>query len=436
MPRTRVHAPLNVFLNGRLVGRVTKAPSGSVDFRYDPSWLNWEHAFPISLSLPIREDRYIGESVIAVFDNLLPDSDEIRRRVAERTSADGTDPFSLLSAIGRDCVGALQFLPEGTDPGVAGAVSGDAIDDEGIAELVGGLRQAPLGMRPDRAFRISIAGAQDKTALLLCEGEWRVPSGSTPTTHIFKPQIGMPDNGIDFSRSVENEYFCMKFLTALGLRVANTEVLDFQGQRVLAVERFDRIWTRDGRLLRLPQEDCCQALSVPSIRRYQSDGGPGISRLLELFKACDRPDEDRVQFLKAQILFWLLAATDGHAKNFSVFLHAHGGFSRTPLYDVISVQPNLDARELRFNQAKMAMSIGNNRHYVLHTIQPRHYVQTARIAGMPAETVNALMEDIAERLPTAIDDVTAELPDDFPQAVSSSIVRGLEQRGRLLRAGL
>ena len=155
-----------------------------------------------------------------------------------------------------------------------------------------------------------------------------------------------------------------------------------------------------------------------------------------MFKASDRPEEDRVQFLKAQTLFWLLGATDGHAKNFSVFLHAHGGFSRTPLYDVISVQPNLDARQLRFNQAKMAMSIGNNRHYVLHTIQPRHYVQTARTAGMSAETVNALMEDIAERLPTAVESVTAKLPNDFPQAVSTSIVRGLVERSRLLRASL
>jgi len=158
--------------------------------------------------------------------------------------------------------------------------------------------------------------------------------------------------------------------------------------------------------------------------------------LLELFKASDRPEEDRVEFLKAQILFWLLGATDGHAKNFSVFLHAHGGFSRTPLYDVISVQPNLDSRQLRFNQAKMAMSIGNNRHYVLHTIQPRHYVQTARTAGVSGETVHALMEGIAERLPIAIDVVTAELPDDFPHAITTSIVRGLEQRGRLLRASL
>lgn len=436
MARKRTHTPLNVFLNGRLVGRLTKAPPGFIDFQYDTSWLDWQHAFPVSLSLPLREDRYTGEAITTVLDNLLPDSSEIRLRVAERTAAQGTDPFSLLGAIGRDCVGALQFLPEGMDPGVAGLIAGSAIDDTGIAELLGGLRQSPLGIRPDRAFRISIAGAQHKTALLYYEGEWQYPSGSTPTTHILKPQIGTLDGGIDLSHSVENEYFCMKLLAALGLRVANAEILDFGAHRVLAVERFDRVWTQDGRLLRVPQEDCCQALTVPSTRRYQADGGPGIALLLELFKASDRPEEDRTQFLKAQILFWLLGATDGHAKNFSIFLHAHGGFSRTPLYDVISVQPNLDARQLRFNQAKMAMSVGDNRHYVLNTIQPRHYVQTALAAGMPSEAVNELMQYIAARLPRAIDDVTAQLPDNFPIAVRTSIIRGLEQRGNLLRASL
>ena len=432
MARRRAHAPLQIFLNGRLVGRLTKTPAGSIDFQYDTSWLDWQQAFPVSLSLPLREDRYVSEPVLAVLDNLLPDSTDIRRQVAERADAGGTDPFSLLAAIGRDCVGALQFLPEGMDPGVAGA----AVDDGAIAELVGGLRQAPLGIRADTDFRISIAGAQHKTALLRHDGEWLIPTGSTPTTHIFKPQIGVLNNGIDLSRSVENEYFCMKLLAALGLGVANVEIGDFQGQRVLLVERFDRVRTTDGRLLRVPQEDCCQALSIPSTRRYQSDGGPGTGELLELLKASDRPAIDRTRFLEAQIVFWLLVATDGHAKNFSIFLHAHGGFSPTPLYDVISIQPVLDARQLRFNQAKMAMSVGNNRHYVLNTIQPRHFHQTARAAGMPGETVTELMENIAERLPGAIDEVTADLPDDFPQPVRTSIVRGLAQRGRVLRASL
>src|SRR5258705_1569953 len=113
MARPRGRAPLNVFLNGRLVGHLRRQPSGAVDFQYASTWLAWEHSLPVSLSLPLREDRFSGDPVIAVFDNLLPDNIEVRRRLAERTHAQGSDPFSLLFTIGRDCVGALQFLPDG-----------------------------------------------------------------------------------------------------------------------------------------------------------------------------------------------------------------------------------------------------------------------------------------------------------------------------------
>ena len=133
MARPRRHISLNVFLNGRLVGRLNRQSSGAIDFQYDPSWLAWEHALPVSLSLPLREDRYIGAPVIAVFDNLLPDSTPIRRRMAERVHAQGIDAYDLLAAVGRDCVGALQFLPDGVEPGAAGAVGGKPIDDKGIA---------------------------------------------------------------------------------------------------------------------------------------------------------------------------------------------------------------------------------------------------------------------------------------------------------------
>ncbi|HEX3861351.1 MAG TPA: HipA N-terminal domain-containing protein [Stellaceae bacterium] len=119
MPRRRQHNPLNVFLNSRLVGRLNRETSGAIDFRYEPSWLDWEHALPVSLSLPLREDRFIGAPVVAVFDNLLPDGDALRRRIVARVHAEGIDAYSLLTAIGRDCVGALQFLPDGIEAGPA-----------------------------------------------------------------------------------------------------------------------------------------------------------------------------------------------------------------------------------------------------------------------------------------------------------------------------
>jgi len=182
--------PLNAFLNGRLVGQLRRATSGAIDFQYDRSWLDWEHTFPASISLPLREDRYIGDPVIAVFDNLLPDNKDIRARVAERTQADGVDAYSLLAAIGRDCVGALQFLPDGDEPGNMGELEATPISDKGIADTLSNLANSPLGVGKSKEFRISFAGAQDKTAFLRWKGKWHIPHGTTATTHIFKPQIG------------------------------------------------------------------------------------------------------------------------------------------------------------------------------------------------------------------------------------------------------
>ncbi len=226
MARRRRHIPLNVFLNSRLVGRLNREASGAIDFQYDPSWLGWEHALPVSLSLPLREDRYIGAPVIAVFDNLLPDSDAIRRRIAERVHAQGTDAYSLLAVVGRDCVGALQFLPDGEEPGAAGMLEGKPVSDNDIAHILGDLASAPLGMGEDQDFRISIAGAQEKTALLRWKDQWHKPAGTTATTHILKPQIGQLPNGIDPSFSVENEFLCLKLTAALGLPSANVAIED------------------------------------------------------------------------------------------------------------------------------------------------------------------------------------------------------------------
>ena len=434
MPRRPRHAPLNVFLNSRLVGRLNRETSGAIDFRYDPAWLDWEHTLPVSLSLPLREDRYIGAPVAAVFENLLPDGDTLRRRIAERVHADGTDAFSLLSAVGRDCVGALQFLPDGTDPGPAGAIDGRPARDSEIAQLLGELAAAPLGLGQDEDFRISIAGAQEKTALLHWKGQWYKPTGTTATTHILKPQIGRLPNGIDLSNSVENEFFCLRLTAALGLPSANVEIADFGEKRVLVVERFDRLWTRDGRLLRLPQEDCCQALSVPPSRKYEADGGPGIPAILNLLNGSDDPEGDRDRVLKALMIFWLLGATDGHAKNFSIFLAPGGRFSATPLYDVISAQPSADAREISHNRMKLAMAVGNSRHYVIDRIVPRHFVETAAKAGIGAASVQRLFEETVTAAPAAIDRVLKSLPKGFPNEIADRIVAGFRTRLRSVRS--
>lgn len=428
MPRHRKSGRLNVFLNSRLVGQLNHETSGAIDFRYDPDWLAWEYTLPVSLSLPLREDRYIGAPVSAVFDNLLPDNEGIRKKIAAHTGAEGIDAFSLLSALGRDCVGALQFLPEGIDPGPAGAIKGHPIKDSEIAELISNLARNPLGLERDDDFRISIAGAQEKTALLRHKGRWQKPAGTTATTHIFKPQIGELPNGIDLSNSVENEYLCLTLTKAFGLPSANVEMATFGDRRTLIVERFDRLFTKDGRLLRVPQEDCCQALSVPWTRKYENEGGPGVQQILRLLAGSDDADADRRHFLKAIIVFWLLAATDGHAKNFSVQLSSGGGYRLTPLYDIVSAQPSLDAGQIRRNKMKMAMAVGDSRHYAVETITGRHFVQSASKAGMGKSVALDVIGEVIDTASGVLDKVVSKLPKGFPGDIATSIVRGVRTR--------
>jgi serine/threonine-protein kinase HipA len=410
MARQARYPPLNVFLNARLVGRLRRETSGAIEFQYDPSWLAWEYALPVSLSLPLRESRYVGAPVIAVFDNLLPDNNSIRRRIAEKVHAHGIDAYSLLAAIGRDCVGALQFLPDGDGPGKPGQVSGKLVSDRDIARVLGDLASAPLGLGEDTDFRISLAGAQEKTALLFWKGKWHEPTGTSATTHIFKPQIGR-------------------------LPSANVAIEEFGGKRVLVVERFDRRWTRDKRLLRVPQEDCCQALSVPPTLKYEADGGPGIRSLLDLLKGSDVPAHDQTVFLRALVAFWLLGATDGHAKNFSLFLSPGGRYRLTPLYDVLSAQPSVDAGQIQRNKMKLAMAVGDRRHYVVDTVMPQHFLQTAAKAGVGAPVVEEIFKEMRANTPAAMERVLGGLPKGFPEQISDSIAKGFYARLRLLQPG-
>lgn len=431
MARRRKHAPLRVLLNNRLVGHLNKGPGGAIDFRYDDAWLGWENAIPVSLSLPLREDAYKGEPVVAVFENLLPDSNKLRKMVAARVGADGTDAYSLLSQIGRDCVGALQFIPDdaGDVPNPAG-IGGEVIGDQDIEILLRNLSRAPLGLDEDQAFRISVAGAQEKTALLRHQGKWLKPHGTTPTTHIFKTPIGTLQNGIDLSDSVENEYYCLKLLGAFGLPVNVAAICTFGQTKALVIERFDRQMAKDGRLLRVPQEDFCQILSCPPTRKYQSEGGPGMADILERLKGGDTPADDQKNFLKAQILFWLIGATDGHAKNFSVFLGAGGTFSLTPFYDVLTAQPSLDARQIERKQMKLAMFAGDGRHYRIDEISGRHFVQTTERAGLPGAMAIKALEEVAKAADGAMEAVAKQLPKGFPEEIHASVLQGFTTRLR------
>lgn len=429
MGRKRKAQALQVHVGSTRVGVYSRAADGSTMYRYDPAWLGSDRAFPISLSMPLSSRPWAGATVSAFFDGLLPDDPAIREKIASRERAGSAGTFDLLAAIGRDCVGALRFVPEGLDPGDPTKMVYKPVTDDEIAARIASLGTAPLGMDADEDdFRISLAGVQEKTAFLNIEGKWARPLGQTPTSHIFKPVLKEGPNGADFSDTPWNEWVCLELCRALGLEAAKAQVLIFGGKPVLVVERFDRRW-KDGVLYRLPQEDICQALGVSPTRKYQNDGGPGIVDILAFLSGAVSPHEDRIRFMTAQIVFWLLAAIDGHAKNFSIFL-TPGGYRLTPLYDVMSASPY---PELSPHKVKLAMAVGEHRHYRLKEICPRHFYQTGQAAGLRERDLDDIFSGLLARLDGAIAEVEA-LADGVgaKKSTSAKIFDGVRKRAALI----
>lgn len=426
-------------MNGERVGDWTIDARGQHQFRYEQAWIEQEGARPISLSMPLQppDAPYRGELVETFFDNLLPDSVEIRRRVQARFGAASTSAFDLLFEIGRDCVGAVQLLPPDQQSANVRRIDGRPLDDDGVAgELRSATSSTPLGQRDEEAFRVSIAGAQEKTALLWHQGQWHRPTGATPTTHIFKLPLGRVGNmQADLSTSVENEWLCQQIIREFGLPAANCRIADFSDQHVLIVERFDRQLAQDRTWwIRLPQEDMCQATGTSPALRYESDGGPGVSEISTLLLGSRNAAADRRTFFKAQVLFWMLCATDGHAKNFSVSIEPYGRFSLAPLYDVISAYPILGKgkNQLAPQKARMAMAVrGKNRHYKWSEIQPRHWASTAREVGLEATAEEDVFK-LADRAPAVADKVVESLPNGFPEHVSGPVIDGLLRSARRL----
>jgi len=198
--------------------------------------------------------------------------------------------------------------------------------------------------------------------------------------------------------------------------------------RVLSVERFDRLRAGDGRWLRIPQEDFCQALAVPPSLKYNAEGGPGIRECLHLLNGSDYAAENRLAFIKAQIIFWLIGATDGHAKNFSLFMTPGGRYRMTPLYDIMSLQPNFAAGQLQQKDFRLAMAVGQRRHYPVEEIMPRHFLQTAKAAGVAEDQVNGLFAALAKDADAALDRAVKAMPAGFPMEIADSIAEGLRAR--------
>lgn len=437
MARRNTTQALDLWMNGDRVGRWSISGNGTHHLVYEASWMSSAAARPLSLSLPLQDPGvpHQGAVVEDYFENLLPDNRTIRERIQRRFGLRSTRAFDLLAEIGRDCAGAVQIVPMDMAPPDVRQIESSVLNVHDIARILRGIPAANTpGSRGTEPFRISLAGAQEKTALLRHRGRWRLPAGTTPTTHIFKLPIGTTGvGGIDLSQSVENEWICSRIVRAYGLPIAECSMERFEDVSTLVVTRFDRRVADDGTwILRLPQEDLCQAFGVAPSAKYESEGGPGVERVMNLLLGSSRADEDRLTFFRAALVFWLLAAIDGHAKNFSIHLDAGGRYRLTPLYDVLSAHPFVGKGRGRIavQELRMAMAVmGQHRQYHWQRILPRHWRETARRCGLGSR-IDSLLDELIRQTPRVLDEVAHNLPDDFPQHISDPILNGVRDAAR------
>lgn len=394
---------LAVLLGGDVIGVVQQLRSGQFRFTYDQTWRGRDDAYPLSLSLPLAALVHEDAAVRSYLAGLLPDNDKILTEWGRRFGVSARNPFALLTYMGEDCPGAVQFVPPDQ---VTQLQSRRNPKVEWLTEHDIGARLAALtqghqtGRQSGDPGYFSLPGAQPKIALLYDpeKSRWGIPSGRIPTTHILKPPTGQYD-GV-----AENEYMCLELARSIGLPAARGHVRDFAGQQAIVVERYDRLPSPRGPA-RIHQEDLCQALGIPSATKYENEGGPGIAAIAALLHThSTRPEIDVLTFLDAVVLNWVISGTDAHAKNYSILI-APGQVRLAPLYDVISVLPYLDAtRSTR--KLKLAMRIGGE--YKVDAITWRQWVKLAHQIGVSeVETISRVRlvaQSVADTIGTVCGD--------------------------------
>jgi serine/threonine-protein kinase HipA len=411
---------LIVLLGGDRMGELSQDAGGALGLVYADSYRERPSAIPVSLSMPLSQRSQPPATVRAFCQGLLPDNEGVLERWGRDFQVSAGNPFALLRHVGEDCAGAVQFVqPDRVEALLANVGSVVPLTVEQIAERLRTLRRDPSAWHLAGTGQFSLAGAQAKTALHLdpSTGQWGDPSGAVPTTHILKPAItGFDDHDL-------NEHLCLTAARIAGLRAATSRVLTFGAERAIVVDRYDRLPAGDGSVVRIHQEDMCQALGVPPSAKYQSEGGPTPEQIIELLRRVVEPapvaELEVRRFVDALALNWLIAGTDAHAKNYSVLL-TPGQIRLAPLYDVASSLPYDD---MYLPRLRLAMRIGSE--YRVDAINQRHWDAFADQNGLDAGRTKQRIDDLARGLPAA-----------FREAAGSGPVRALgsDLPGRLVAA--
>lgn len=394
---------LVVMLDGATVGTVTQGRAGQFAMRYDEQWRAASDATPLSLSMPLAQQVHAGPVVRAFMEGLLPDNEHVLERWAREYQVSARNPFALLQHVGEDCAGAAQFVrPDRTDLLRAAGGGVEWLTEAELVDRLRVLRKDPSAWHLSRTGQFSLAGAQAKTALLHDPetDRWGQPWGATPTTHILKPAVvGFVDHDL-------NEHLCLAAARQLGLGAVASRVVSFGDERVIVVERYDRIPRDDGRIRRLHQEDVCQALGVPPASKYQNEGGPGPEQVIALLRRAIEPVSvaaDGIRrFVDALAFNWIIGGTDAHAKNYSLLLSG-GQVRLAPLYDLASALPYDD---LYAPKLRMAMKIGGQ--YRVEGVAARHWTRFSEANGLDPDETVAQVRALAARVPEAFARVAAD----------------------------
>ncbi|WP_128931923.1 type II toxin-antitoxin system HipA family toxin [Bradyrhizobium zhanjiangense] len=408
---------LVALLDGNEVGRVHNDARGRLTFVYKSDWRGTRGAYPLSLSMPLAAEEHGPHVVQAFLWGLLPDNERVLDRWAKKFQVSARNVFALISHVGEDCAGAIQFITpdrlEALKTGKDDKV--EWLDEPELAKRLQALREDHAAWRlPRDTGQFSLAGAQPKTALVLQKNRWGIPSGRIPTTHILKPPTG------HFDGHAENEHICLQLARELGLPAADTKVMRFADEIAIVVERYDR-QVSGNNIIRVHQEDICQALGILPTKKYQNEGGPTPADVIELLRtySTDR-GTDVDTFIGALAFNWLIAGTDAHAKNYSLLLASGPHVRLAPLYDIASILPydDVDAHKI-----KLAMKIGGE--YKLSQIGLRQWQKFARETRLDADKMRAALIQMAEQLP---DFITAARARAQKEGLDNAIIGRLADR--------
>lgn len=395
---------LIAILDGQIIGRVTTDKRSRLKFTYDEKWRLATNAYPLSISMPLALTEHPHRIVEPFLWNLLPDNQNILDGWARKFQVSGRNAFALISAVGEDCAGAVQFVrPERVDAILKPARREiEWLDEAEIADRLRLLREDQSAWRLARdSGQFSLAGAQPKTAFLFENGRWGVPSGRVPTTHILKPPSP------HFHGHVENEHFCLELARAVGLPATDSRIMRFQDEIAIVIQRYDRVRTAAG-VRRVHQEDTCQALGTPPTRKYQNEGGPGIGDIVQLLNTySSEVIQDVDTFLDAIAYNWVIAGTDAHAKNYGLLIGAQSRVRLAPLYDIASILPYPDFDNQRI---KLSMKIGGE--YRLREIGPRQWRKLAAEVRRDPDALTRRVLDLTAQLADNVSAVRNRMEDE------------------------